>query len=157
MKILNTIYDTLFGYEPYKPLRYLLMALLSLIVTFILFAFDMFIETHNDPINIYDIIFDGSVGIIFFALLIIRDRMISKTNYVTKAFYYDKVMTIHYNNGETEEYNGSCTVWYKMPNMKRCSTLKEEWLCGIYKCIEYYGNPYNPETESVDEIDYNLN
>ena len=61
---------------------------------------------------------------------------------VVKATYENEVMTIEYDNGKTEQYNGSCTVWHKMPMMQRCSTAKEAWLCDIWKYIKHYGNSY---------------
>jgi hypothetical protein len=65
-----------------------------------------------------------------------------KDTYVVKATYEDRVMTIEYSNGKTEQYHGDCTVWHKMPMMKRCTTSRESWLLEIWTYIEHYGNSY---------------
>lgn len=58
---------------------------------------------------------------------------------------YDKekeVMTFIFSDGSEEQYNGSSTVWRRMPLMRRCNTLKEGELCDIWNYINFYGNPY---------------
>lgn len=68
---------------------------------------------------------------------------------VVKAAYENDVMTVEYDNGTIEQYNGSCTVWHKMPMMKRCSTSKEAWLSEMWEYIERHGNSYPNSHEHV--------
>ena len=47
--------------------------------------------------------------------------------------YKDKVMTVRYSDGSEVKYSGECTVWHKLPHMKRCGVLTETWLCNLWK------------------------
>lgn len=58
--------------------------------------------------------------------------------YKVKTFesQYDKdkqILTLDFSDGSKEQYFGSCTVWYEMPSMKRCSTPKESYLLELWK------------------------
>jgi len=50
-----------------------------------------------------------------------------------KVSYNRNIMTLIYSNGKTEQYEGSCTVWHKLPSYKRCGTLTESWLCDLWQ------------------------
>jgi hypothetical protein len=63
-------------------------------------------------------------------------------NPIVSADYKDGVMTIEYENQKVEQYSGDCTVWYKMPYMKRCGTSTESWLCELWKYNRTWGGPY---------------
>lgn len=82
------------------------------------------------------------VAVIAIALLtyflLIKDEM----DKITKAQYRNEVMTVWYQSGKVVEYEGSGTVWNKMPMMQRCGTMKEIKLCEIYKYIRKWGNDY---------------
>lgn len=67
---------------------------------------------------------------------------------------YDKqtqIMTVYNVDGTNEQYNGSGTVWHRMPYMERCSTAKEYLLCDIWHYIKHYGNPYPTAHENKDK------
>lgn len=63
-------------------------------------------------------------------------------NPIVKATYDNRIMTIEYYNGQTMQYEGTCTVWHSYPMMKRAGTLKEGELCDIWAYIKRHGNPY---------------
>lgn len=49
---------------------------------------------------------------------------------------YDKekeILTLDFSDGSKEQYFGSCTVWYKLPSIKRCSTSEESYLSELWK------------------------
>lgn len=66
------------------------------------------------------------------------------TPYVVKATYDEKTetMTVTWSDGDTEQYEGSGTVWYKMPYMRRCGTSGESMLCELWTYFRRYGNDY---------------
>ena len=72
--------------------------------------------------------------------------------WITKAVYdkETKVMTITHSDGNVNQYKGSCTVWYKLPYMKRCGTSTEYRLCEIIEYINHHGNPF-PTAHDKDE------
>ena len=57
-------------------------------------------------------------------------------NRVVLKNYTDGVMTIQYESGRVDKYKGKWTIWHKLPNMKRCGTMKESWLCDLWMHIE---------------------
>lgn len=61
---------------------------------------------------------------------------------LVKATYVDGIMTLEYDNGEIKQYEGSVTVWHKLPLMERCNTDKEFELCQYWKYIKHWGNDY---------------
>lgn len=61
---------------------------------------------------------------------------------IVEALYEGDEMSIKYSNGEIEKYIGSCTVWHKLPMMRRCSIEEESMLCDIWNYIKQHGNPY---------------
>jgi hypothetical protein len=61
------------------------------------------------------------------------------SNPVTCAEYKDGIMTVNYKRGQVEQYKGSCTVWRKLPSMKRCGTLTESWLLDLWKYNKNHG------------------
>ena len=61
---------------------------------------------------------------------------------VVSATYDDEVLSVKYSDGTTVKYQGSSTVWYKLPYMGRCGTSKEYQLSGIYTYIKKWGNDY---------------
>jgi hypothetical protein len=61
---------------------------------------------------------------------------------LVSASYKDEILTLLYSNGETEQFQGSSTVWYKMPYMIRQGTMMEYWLSQIYKYCTYWGGDY---------------
>lgn len=54
----------------------------------------------------------------------------------------DEVITLMFSDNTIKKYQGSCTVWYGLPMMTRCSTFKESKLLEISKYIDKHGNPY---------------
>ena len=74
-------------------------------------------------------------------------------NKVIKATYYGSVMTIEYSDGTVDKYSGSCTVWRKIPMMKRCSTPTEARLCDIWGYIQKHGSPYPTAHESKKKVE----
>ena len=69
-------------------------------------------------------------------------RLYFVSNRVISAEYKGGVMTVKYEQGQQEQYEGSCTVWHKLPYMKRCGTLKEGWLCDLWKYNKKWGGAY---------------
>jgi len=61
---------------------------------------------------------------------------------IVSAEYKDRVMTVKYANGIIEQYEGSCTVWNKMPYMTRCRTSTESWLYQLYKYNQQWKGAY---------------
>lgn len=55
---------------------------------------------------------------------------------------HEDILTITYSNNKVSKYQGSCTVWYKIPYMTRCDIFKESKLREVSKYIDTYGNPY---------------
>ncbi len=78
--------------------------------------------------------------------LLNKNKPLGKANAkILSEANYDKekeVLTLTFSDGSEEQYKGDCTVWHKIPLMKRCSTLKECELVDIWKYINHYGNPY---------------
>lgn len=61
---------------------------------------------------------------------------------VKYAKYEGETMTVIWNDGTTDKFSGSCTVWYKEPLMKRCSTSTEGMLCDLWKYNQKWKGPY---------------
>lgn len=61
---------------------------------------------------------------------------------VSSALYKDGVMIITYRDGKVEKYEGSATVWYELPLMKRCDSLTESMLCDLWKYNQKWGGAY---------------
>lgn len=47
--------------------------------------------------------------------------------------YVYPFMFVFYKSGNTKVYKGSCTVWRRTTDNKRCSTSKEVFLLKLYK------------------------
>ena len=61
---------------------------------------------------------------------------------VTKAKYESGIMTVTYESGKVEKYSGSCTVWHKLPYMKRVRAMGEGWLCDLWEYNRQWGGAY---------------
>ncbi len=99
--------------------------------------------------NIVLVILVGSIiGFLVGMLSVIYTRIeaVGETSYSPiSEVTYDKneeTMTVSYSDKSIKHYNGSSTVWYEMPFMKRCSTTKELELSGYFNYLKKYGNPY---------------
>jgi hypothetical protein len=64
------------------------------------------------------------------------------SNPVIFAEYKQGIMTVNYKDGKVDQFQGDCTVWYKLPYMKRCGTLKEGFLCELWKYNKKWGGAY---------------
>jgi len=61
--------------------------------------------------------------------------------HIVYANYENETMTIKWSDGETEKYNGECTVWAKEPFMERCDTHTVTMLLSLWKyCRKYKGS-----------------
>ncbi len=65
-----------------------------------------------------------------------------KSHCIVSATYEDGIMKVCWSDGSKGEYKGECTVWHRLPSMRRPGTLMESELCRLQDYIEYYGNPY---------------
>jgi hypothetical protein len=54
----------------------------------------------------------------------------------------NEIMTIKYSDGDIEKYSGNCTVWHKLPYMKRCDSDIERWLCDLWSYNQQWGGAY---------------
>lgn len=52
---------------------------------------------------------------------------------ISRYSRHDYLITIFYSDGREEHFLGDCTVWYEYYTGKRCSTLKESYLHGIWE------------------------
>lgn len=59
---------------------------------------------------------------------LIKSKHVIRTNYDKK----EELMTVTYSDGTIKQYSGECTVWYKLPDYKRCGTSKE------YELTQYW-------------------
>jgi hypothetical protein len=66
---------------------------------------------------------------------------------IQHASYNNRVMTVTRKSGKIYQYEGSGTVWYELPLMKRCPTYIESELNDIHVYIRKYGNSY-PEAHT---------
>ena len=64
------------------------------------------------------------------------------SNTIVSAEYIDDIMVVKYKRGNIEHYNGSCTVWHKLPFMKRCNSSTESWLCDLWTYNRKWNGPY---------------
>ncbi len=61
---------------------------------------------------------------------------------IVSAEYKDGVMKVVWEDGSSAAYKGSCTVWHKMPYMRRCGTATEGWLCDLWKYNKQWDGAY---------------
>lgn len=82
-------------------------------------------------------------------------KWLKRKKVVLSKATYDKdtkILTKYWSDGNKYEYKGSCTVWHKLPYMKRAGTMTESGLCDIWEYINHYGNPY-PHAHKKDYLD----
>lgn len=53
-------------------------------------------------------------------------------NKVIDYTYKDKIATITYKSGKIDRFFGESTVWHKLPEYRRCGTMKECFLSDLY-------------------------
>lgn len=70
-------------------------------------------------------------------------------NPIVSAEYIGRTMTVKYERGQIKQYEGSCTVWHKLPHMKRCGTATESWLCDLWEYNKKWKGAY-PDAHKKD-------
>lgn len=67
-------------------------------------------------------------------------EIVSATRTPVKDFYV--VIEATWDNGQVVKYHGRASLWYKLPEMTRCSEALDNELYRINRYIEYHGIEY---------------
>lgn len=67
-----------------------------------------------------------------------------------RYLYRNGVMTVIYPNGKKDKFKGESTVWYKLPEMKRCGTFTERWLSEKYQSALFQKKSKEPDEKEID-------
>jgi hypothetical protein len=75
---------------------------------------------------------------------VLMEALFPNENPVIKATYIEKEkkLTLYYQDGKVENFQGSGTVWYTYPMIQRCNSSTERYLCDIWTYIKRWGNDY---------------
>jgi hypothetical protein len=77
--------------------------------------------------------------------------VVVKATFIEKPYCYgDGTLTLTFDDGTTEDFFGSLTIWHRLPMMDRLSTSEEFKLYAIYKYIRHYGNDWPTAHEKTE-------